>query len=290
MKWFNTYLALISLLILSACAENGDEAAHVSENENMRIISLMPSNTEIITALGFEESLVAVTTSDDYPEDLSEELLRFDTFALDEESMIALNPTHIVSHAAGHDMNLEMIDRIANSTGAEVLVVNNAQKIEEIYDTIVQVGDFIGGETEAQNLNDSLQQEVSTLEAEYSGRSTDESVLILVSTAPDIYVAGSDTFIDDFLNTLNINNTFGDVNGYPAITSEDLIAREPGKVISTIGIDSETLTGELENISGLSGHHITNPENQCTPDPNLISRPGPRVVEGLTAIAECVYE
>lgn len=203
---------------------------------------------------------------------------------------MALNPTHIVSHAAGHDMNREMIERVVANTGAEVLVVNDAQKIEEIYETIVQIGTFIGGETEAENLNASLKRDVDMIEEKYSDRSADESAVILVSTTPDIYIAGSGTFIDDFLKTLNIKNTFADVNGYPAITSEDLIAREPGKVISTIGIDPDILTAELENISGLEGSHITKAENQCTPDPDLVSRAGPRVIEGLTALAECVYE
>lgn len=290
MKKLYTYLVLLSALLLTACADNGEPSVEISEKNDMRIISLMPSNTEILRELGLEKELVAVTTTDDYPKNLSEDLTRLDTFALDEESMMVLNPTHIVSHAAGHDANQGIIDRVASSTGADVLIVDDAQNIDAIYETIHDIGKFTGEEGTAENLNASLQQETEEIKSHYSAQSAEDKALILISTTPDIYTAGNNTFINDFLKILSIDNVFADVDGYPAITSEDLIARAPGKVISTIGIDSEALTAELENISGLGGAAITQPENQCTPDPNLISRPGPRFTEGLTAVAECIYE
>src|SRR5690625_3073833 len=98
MKKLYTYLVLLSALLLTSYEDNGEPSVEISEKNDMRIISLMPSNTEILRELGLEEELVAVTTTDDYPENLSEDLTRLDTFALDEESMMVLNPTHIVSH------------------------------------------------------------------------------------------------------------------------------------------------------------------------------------------------
>ncbi|MGO1922249.1 MAG: helical backbone metal receptor [Jeotgalicoccus sp.] len=261
-----------------------------TNSEDIRIISLMPSNTEIIAELGMTENLAGITTADNFPEDLNENITRLDTFALDEESMMALHPTHIVSHEANHDANKNIIDRVAANTGAETLIVNDAEKINEIYGTITDVGTFIGKEIEAEELNASLQQDVESIKNEYANKDEQDKGLILISTAPDIYIAGNNTFIDDFLKTLNIGNVFEDVNGYPAITSEDLIAREPGTVISTLGISNEELTNELNNISGLEGAPITREENQCTPNPDTVSRPGPRFTEGLAAIAECVYE
>lgn len=283
-------IVLTSIFLLTACGNENGEQVQMPDGEEMRIISLMPSNTEIVAELGEKDSLVGITTVDDYPEDLGEDLTRLDTFALDEEAMTALNPTHIISHASGHDANEDIITRTAESTGAEVLVVDDAQGIDEIYGTITDVGSFIEREETAEELNASLQQEVEEIHNQYGGEKAEDKVLILISTAPDIYTAGEDTFIDDFLDTLNIDNAFEDVTGYPAVTSEDVIAREPEIVLSTLGISNEELTHALDEISGLEGAAITEKENQCTPDPNLISRPGPRFTEGLTAIAECVYE
>lgn len=290
MKTAYIYISLLTIVLLAACgAETNDQAA-VTEDEEMRIISLMPSNTEIISELGAKENLTAVTVSDNYPEDLSEDLTRLDSFALDEEAMMALEPSHIVSHASGHDANKDIIDRVASSTGAEVLVVDDAQKIEEIYSTITNIGEFIGKADEAERLNTELQETVGSIQAEYETKAAKGNALLLISTAPDIYIAGNDTFMDDFLHTLNINNTFDDLNGFPAITSEDLISRAPNTVISSLGISNDELTNELNNIAGLQGAPITSEENQCTPNPDIISRPGPRFTEGLAAIAACVYE
>lgn len=286
------YLALLSIFLLAACTNGSDDETQMTNtnNEDIRIISLMPSNTEIIAELGMKESLAGITTADNFPETLNENLMRLDTFALDEESMMALNPTHIVSHEANHDANKNIIDRVAETTGADVLIVDDAERIDEIYGTITDIGVFIGKENQAEELNASLQLDVENIQNEYAKRDEQDKALILVSTTPDIYIAGNGTFIDDFFKTLNIGNAFEDVNGYPAITSEDLIAREPGTVISTLGTSSEELTNELNNISGLAGAPITREENQCTPNPDTVSRPGPRFTEGLAAIAECVYE
>ncbi len=292
MKNIYIYLSLLSIFLLAACNNDSDDQNQMTNtnNEDIRIISLMPSNTEIIAELGMDENLAGITTVDNFPEDLNENITRLDTFALDEESMMALNPTHIVSHEANHDANKNIIDRVAANTGAETLIVDDAEGIDEIYSTITDVGTFIGKEAEAEELNASLQQDVKSIQNEYSNKGEQDKGLILVSTTPDIYIAGNNTFIDDFLKTLNIGNAFEDVNGYPAITSEDLIAREPATVISTLGISNEELTNALNNISGLEGAPITREENQCTPNPDTVSRPGPRFTEGLAAIAECVYE
>lgn len=292
MKNIYIYLSLCSVLLLTACNNGSDNETQITNanNDDMRIISLMPSNTEIIAELGREGNLAGITTADNFPEDLNENLTRLDTFALDEESMMALNPTHIVSHEANHDANKHIIDRVASKTGAETLIVDDAGRIDEIYNTITDIGVFIEKESQAEELNASLQQDVENIQREYQDRNGQDKALILVSTAPDIYIAGNGTFIDDFLKTLNIGNVFEDVNGYPAITSEDLIAREPETVISTLGTSNEELTNELNNISGLESAPITLEENQCVPNPDTVSRPGPRFTEGLAAIAECVYE
>lgn len=290
MKYLYIYLSLLSVLLLTACSDSTGDQTGVSNSDDMRIISLMPSNTEIIAALGGEESLAGITTADNYPDNLTSDITRFDTFALDEEIMTSLNPTHIVSHQASHDANKDILDRVALNTGAEILIVEDAAEIDTIYSSITDIGEFIGRDIEAEQLNMELREETAAIQNQYSNQASEDKVLILLSTAPDVYIAGSGTFIDDFLKTLNIENVFQDVNGYRAVTSEDIIAREPKIIISTLGTDNDELTAALNNISGLGSTPITSEANQCVPDPDLISRPGPRFTEGLAQVAECVYE
>src|SRR5699024_6936782 len=121
-------------------------------------------------------------------------------------------------------------------------------KIEEIYSTITNIGEFIDKADEAERLNTELQETVGSIQAEYETKAAKGDALLLISTAPDIYIAGNDTFMDDFLHTLNINNTFDDLNGFPAITSEDLISLAPNTVNSSLGIFNDDLINKLNNI------------------------------------------
>ena len=286
----NTYVMLLvlSILLLSSCSNEEKQVEHSSDDK--RIISLMPSNTEIISTLGEEDSLVGVTTVDNYPESLSDDLTRLDSFELDEEAMLALNPSHIVIHESNQAAISHVVNRVAESTNADVLVVDDATNIEEIYETIDQIGQFLDREQEAKEVNEKLQNQVTEVIREYEDETIDGDVLLLVSTNPDIYVAGADTFIDDVLTSLNVRNAFSDVEGYPTVTSEELVKRDISKVVSISGEAPEVLSESLSNIAGLEDSAITNEKNHCVPDADVISRPGPRISEGLKEIAECVYE
>src|SRR5699024_11412673 len=94
--------------------------------------------------------------------------------------MTALNPTHIISHASGHDANADIITRAAESTGAEVLVVDDAEGIDEIYGTITDVGSFIGREETAEELNASLQQEVEEIHNQYGVENAEQKEMIMI--------------------------------------------------------------------------------------------------------------
>src|SRR5699024_3346340 len=133
-------ILLATILLLTACGNENDEQVQMSGGEEMRIISLMPSNTEIIAELGETDSLVGITTVDDYPENLREALTRIDIFVLDEEEITVLNPPHTILNSLGYDANPEIITRTAESTGAQVLVVDDAEEIDEIYGTITDIG------------------------------------------------------------------------------------------------------------------------------------------------------
>lgn len=265
----NTYVMLLvlSILLLSSCSNEEKQVEHSSDDK--RIISLMPSNTEIISTLGEEDSLVGVTTVDNYPESLSDDLTRLDSFELDEEAMLALNPSHIVIHESNQAAISHVVNRVAESTNADVLVVDDATNIEEIYETIDQIGQFLDREQEAKEVNEKLQNQVTEVIREYEDETIDGDVLLLVSTNPDIYVAGADTFIDDVLTSLNVRNAFSDVEGYPTVTSEELVKRDISKVVSISGEAPEVLSESLSNIAGLEDSAISNEKiNAC---PTLMS-------------------
>lgn len=99
-----TGVLLIFIIMLAGCASEGESVGEVGPEETpleeRRIVSLMPSNTEIIAELGLATSLVAVTTEVSHPESVVEndEIAKMNAFELDEEQLVELEPTHILGH------------------------------------------------------------------------------------------------------------------------------------------------------------------------------------------------
>ena len=277
-------LMIAALLLMAACSP-------AEEGEGTRIVSLMPSNTEIIAELGLEDGLVGVTTEDDYPESVADDgdLSRLDTFELDEEQLIGLDPTHIIAHEASAGMHRELLDRVAETTGAEVLTVEEARDIEGIYESIRQIGSFFSVEEDAEDVISGIARDLGDLKGQYSAEET-RRAFIHISDQPEIYTAGGGTFMDDALSWINVGNAFDDMEGYPAVSAEDIVERNPDVLVSVMGLDDEALGRSVSDTPGLQDMAISDPGNQCNIDPDLLTRPGPRIAEGLRQTAECVYE
>lgn len=280
-KWI---LTLSAVLMMAACGAQGG-------NGETRIVSLMPSNTEIIADLGMGDQLVSVTTEADYPESVvnDDSLTRLNTFELDEEQLVALDPTHIVAHESSESMHKDVLDRAAETTGAEVLVVEDATDIEGVYDSIRQIGEFFEMQKEAEAIISGMAEEMGDIKAHYSDEDTRDA-FIHISDQPEIYTAGDGTFIDDALSWINVGNAFDDMEGYPNVGAEDVVERNPDIVVSMMGLDDGALRQSISDTPGFDGLAISESQNQCNINPDLISRPVPGITEGLKETARCVYE
>ncbi|GAB3056169.1 ABC transporter substrate-binding protein [Salinicoccus sesuvii] len=269
-----------------------EEGVENTPFEAQRIVSLIPSNTEIAVEMGLEHKLVAVTTEDDYPESIVDntDLTRLNAFELDEETLISLEPTHILAHESAASVYGDTMDRVAEATDAQVLIVTDAQSIEGIYQSISDIGEFLNERTSAQRLNESIERDINIQSTIFEDRDESLNAFVHISPPPELYTAGGNTFITDALSKIHIDNAFSDLEGYPAVSAEDVVERNPDKLISIMGMEDDALAESVENTSGFSELAISETENQCNIAPELLSRPGPRIGEGLKAVGRCAYE
>ena len=280
MKRIYLIIMMVATLTLVACQnESGSE---------MKIISLMPSNTEIISEIGLLEALVMVTVSDDYPEAVkSDKISKIDTFNFDAEKLIAENPTHIVSHESVNQGIESEIERVKNATGAKVLVVKDATSIEDVLRDIESIGNFLGKSREANNLVERLDNKYTELKSSIQPKENQRAIVFL-SPTPEVYTVGRDTFITNTLKVAGMDNVFDDLEGYPVVSNESLIKHKPDVAINLTGMSASDFREMLEKTPGLENLEITQFENQCTPDVNTVSRPGPRILEGVKSLASCI--
>jgi iron complex transport system substrate-binding protein len=273
--------------------DSDDNSESSSVSEDFRILSLMPSNTEILDALGFTESIVGISSVDTYPENLVEnnDVAKIDAFEFDAEQVLNLEPTHIFSHESMRDMHEETLNQISEATGAEVVYVADADSIDGIYDTITEFGHELGATGEAEEVNAELESSVDSVIQQYENVSTDLDVFIQIGPYPEVFTSGSGTFIDDVLQKMNVKNTFSDIDGFDQVSAEEILDRNPDYIVSIIdGYDEENLENDVSQFSDSEGLHIADKERQCALDPDLLSRPGPRIDEGMEDLAECLFE
>ena len=126
--------------------------------EPKRIVSLMPSNTEILFELGLGDKVVGVNDNDNYPKEVAD-IEKIGGMEYNLEMIVALQPDLVVAHEAGM---YGLGDGVAQleAAGIPVFVVKNAVTFEETYETIRQIGQLTGTTAKADEINKTIQAKI----------------------------------------------------------------------------------------------------------------------------------
>ena len=275
----------------SDLSSDADSELNSSESFSVekRIVSLIPSNTEILDALDLNDEIVGITTSDTYPEDLvrNPDVSKLDAFEFDIEQLLTLEPTHILSHESSRAMHGSVLEQITADTDAEVIYVEEAATVGGIPETIMEVGRFLGEADKAGEAAETLETDINNIVENVNAEETYDAV-IQIGRNPEFYTAGDNTFLHDVLEKVNVKNTFSDLNGFTSVSIEVVIERNPDYIRSVSGVSASELNEEVAEFPGIENLTIESENRQCAIDPDVITRPGPRITEGLTEILECM--
>lgn len=273
---------------------SSDADSEINDSESFsaerRIISLIPSNTEILHAMDMNDEIVGITTVDTYPKNLVEDpdVEKIDAFEFDIEQLLALEPTHILSHESSREMHENVLNQISEETDAQVLYVGEAETVDRIPGTIVEIGKFIGAADKADEAADILKEDMEEITEDLERDEEGYDAFIQIGRSPEFHTTGDGTFLNDVLDILDVNNTFGDLTGFTSVSMENVIERNPDYIISVSGVDTDELNEEVAEFPGIENMTIKSEDRQCAVDPDLITRPGPRITEGLKEISQCL--
>ena len=158
----------------------------VIEKKPEKIVSLMPSNTEILFALGEGETVIGVSESDSYPEEVAE-IDKVAGWELNVEEILALDPDLVLAHGSTMLMWEPGFQQLQDS-GLTVLFVHDAQSFEEVYATIELVGNATGKTDEAKEIVSNMKAKLEELKEKAAEISADDekSVYVEVSPEPDL--------------------------------------------------------------------------------------------------------
>lgn len=246
-----------------------------------RIVALAPSDCEILCALGAEDLLVGRGAYCDYPESILDVPVVETGENTNLEQIIALQPQVVLM--ADMAQTAEQVQALEDA-GIRV-VLSDANDIEGVYTAIRMIGQLTGLEGEAEALVADMQATFDGIAAQ--SEETGKTVYFEVSPLEyGLWTAGANTFMDELASLCGLTNAFADVEGWAAISEEQVLERDPDYIV-TISMyygEGPTPVEEIMGRAGWEGLTAVQNGDVFNADSNEISRPGPRLKDAALAL------
>jgi len=253
-----------------------------------RIISLAPSNTEILFALGLGDRVVGVSGFSDYPPEAleKENVGGPEGQYINVEKIVALQPDFILAEEIN---GRDVIDTL-EGLGLTVFGIKSTD-LDDILHDIRTVGYITDKEAEAEALTNEMQSRIDAVTDETAGLSPEEKPRTFQICWHDpIWTAGNGTWIQDMIGKAGGTNIFADIEGYQAVDIEAVIARDPEVIIVTAMGGTASGTWEWVNTEPrLAGVPARQNGRVYFAESNWVERPGPRIVLGLEQVAKYIH-
>lgn len=255
------------------------------EEKPEKIVSLAPNNTEILFALGLDDRVVGVSTADNYPEEAGEKEKVGGYEGNNLERIIELETDLVVFY--GNMATVAPDDYKSLQESGIAVLSYMPESIDETIDTIKSIGEATGSEEKAKQVTDQMTEKKDEI-VEKVKDAEKKKVFYEIWHDP-LQTAGPGSFMNEFINLANGENVAEDADmPYAAYDLETLVEKDPEIYIGPD--DNPDATAEMikerpgyEDLTAIK-------ENQVyLVDGDLVSRAGPRIVEGLEIVAKTIH-
>lgn len=256
-----------------------------------KIVSLIPSNTEILFSIGEGKDVIGVTDFDNYPKEVKtiEKVGGSNAdMTYNVEKIISLKPDLVLAHESGLGISADGLEQLKQA-GINVFVVKNAATINDVYDTILQVGEITGKTEQSKKVISDMKTKLDEISKKTAKASTNPKVWLEISGPPEIYTAGKGTFLNEMISIIHAKNIAESEKGWVQYSEESAIKANPDVILTTYGDFVPNL--EKTVMARKNWQTVSAIKNKRVYDINAdtTSRPGPRLAEGVEAIAKAVY-
>jgi iron complex transport system substrate-binding protein len=249
-----------------------------------KIVSLTPATTELALALGAGGRLKGRTASDDYPPQSAAIPVVASFNGVVIEQVVAIEPDLVIAGGNGFTAQAD-IDRL-RGLGYPVLVVY-AENVQGVLNDIRLVGSALGEDADAKSVADGIQSRIDEVEAAV-GRLDRPRTFYEIGYQPEIYGPAPDSFVADMVNLAGGNPVTTTDPAVFSISLEQLVADDPQLIVlgdaayGTCPPDVASRPG-WESISAVTTDRIV------PIDDAIVTRPGPRLGEGLASLALAIH-
>lgn len=252
-----------------------------------RIVSLAPSNTEIACALDVCDRLVGVTDFDDYPAEVADVPDVVIGAVVDVELVVEADPDLVL--AAGNELTPSAVITELEDLGYPVLVLY-PESLDEVVDDVRLVGEALNARAAAEALAESMEDRIQAVADAVAGAAQPRTFYEVGVFEGAIYTAGEDSFLASLIAIAGGDPIAGD----PLTTSiplEDLLSADPELILlGDAAYDPSVTPDSVAARPGWGGMTaVVNGRIVVMTEDPVITRPGPRIVDGLEALARAIH-
>jgi iron complex transport system substrate-binding protein len=287
-KWRLWVAALAAVMVSPGLTWGGPDLEglnrRVKPGDYQRIVSLAPSLTEILYALGLGNQIAGVTVHCNYPAGALTKPRIGSYVDLNVEKILALKPDLVIATADGNER--DSVERLVRF-GVRVFLTN-PKNLSEVFETIRAVGRMTRREPQAHSLVVSLEQRADRIIRACAGLSRPR-VFLQINEQP-LMTVGRDTFHNNLITLANgVNISGGEAIKYPKFSTEQVLKARPDVILITSmerGAAGEKKKqrwnrwGQIPAVM-MGRIHLL--------DSDLLDRPSPRLVDGLEALARAIH-
>ncbi len=279
--------ALAATLVLAACGSSGSTPDTTMPAVTHRIVSLSPTATEMLYAIGAGDQVVAVDSLSTYPTEVADKVTKMSAYEPSVEAIIGYTPDVVL---ISNDMN-KITEQLQSISSQKITVWTGAAAatLDDVYKQITELGALTGHDKDAATLIESMKSRIAKATENVSAPMSAQSYFYELDNT--LYSVTSNTFVGALLKPFGFTNIADGVevgNDYPQLNAEAIVKANPSVVFLADTKCCATNTAEVAKRPGWAGIDAVKNGHVVELDDDVASRWGPRVVDLVEQFAAAI--
>jgi len=272
-------------IVISSRIYDGDGNFVVLPNQINTVVSIAPSNTEILIALGFGDAIVA--TDNYHVAGIAPEIAVLDMGGLDLEHIISLNPDIVISSSMVRFTGDDPLSPLSDF-GIAVVYIPSSDSIAGIVEDIRLIAAIMGADEAGEAIIADMLAEIDQIRQIAATITETRTVYLEISAAPWMFSTGAGTFLHEMVELVGAVNIFADQVGWIPVTGESLIEASPDVILTLTDFLDDPISEIMERpgfgvITAIQNGDVFQIDTESS------KRPSHNIVNALKEIAEAVF-
>jgi len=290
-------MTLILLFSLTSCGDDaagGTSAALDREGNSItlpknieKIISLGPSNTEILVALGHGGKIIAVDTYSDNIPGTDPGIPMFDMLAPDGEQLINLQPDVIFVTGMSREGGGNLLKSVSDS-GICVIYIPSSSSIEAIKEDIMYIAAVMDTESLGEEIVSGMESAIADFRKTGESIAERRKVYFEIEAAPHLCTFGDGVFLNELIEIIGADNVFGGQNSWFRPTDESVLHADPDVILTSVNYIEDPV-GEIKSRPGWNEITAVKNNEVYFIDTDSSNRPSHNIIKAMDEMARAVY-